>query len=92
MNVFIPGAVPVQLTADVRDILADVGTFARLHRVQDKQTKQLVRFEPLPIQRKIFHAVRQGHNRIIIVKARQVAATTGAKMVLHWLASINPNT
>lgn len=91
MNVFIPGAVPVQLTADVRDILADVGTFARLHRVQDKQTKQLIRFEPLPIQRKIFNAVRQGHNRIIIVKARQVAATTGAKMVLHWLASINPN-
>jgi hypothetical protein len=36
------------------------------------------------MQRKIFDAVNEGHNRILICKARQVAATTGAKMVLHW--------
>jgi hypothetical protein len=57
--------------------------FARLHKVQEKLTKKLIPFDPLPMQVKIFQAVNAGHNRILIVKARQVAATTGAKMVLH---------
>jgi hypothetical protein len=43
------------------------------------------------MQTKIFNAVEQGHNRIIIIKARQVAATTAAKMVLHWLAYCSPH-
>ena len=80
---FIPPRVPVHLVSKVVSVIGDLDTFARLHRVQDKDTKKLVPFEPLPMQVKIFNAVNAGHNRILVCKARQVAATTGAKMVLH---------
>jgi len=72
-------------------LLSDVEMFAKLHRVQDKDSKQPIPFDPLPMQRKIFDAVKAGHRRILVVKARQVAATTGAKMVLHHLATTTPH-
>ena len=90
-DVFVPGRVPVRLTSEVSELLSDLDIFARLHKVQDKDSKRLVAFDPLPMQRKIFDAVAAGSNRILIVKARQVAATTGAKMALHWLAYTTPN-
>ncbi len=71
-------------------LLEDPSIFAQLHTVQDKDSKRPVRFEPLPMQDKIFEAVKAGHKRIIIVKARQVAATTGCKMVLHHMAYTTP--
>jgi hypothetical protein len=43
------------------------------------------------MQAKIFDAVKEGHKRILVVKARQVAATTGAKMVVHHLANTTPH-
>ena len=41
------------------------------------------------MQTKIFDAVKRGHKRILVIKARQVAATTGCKFVLHqqWTAT-----
>ena len=87
---FIPGRVPVAMRAKLAALLSEPGLFAQLHKVQDKDTKRLVPFDPLPMQIKIFDAVKAGHKRIIILKARQVAATTGAKMVLHWLAYTTP--
>jgi len=75
----------------MRRLLSDVNLFAQLHQVQNKQTKKLIPFVPLPMQEKIFNAVKAGHKRILILKARQVAATTGAKMVLHHLAYTTPN-
>jgi len=83
---FIPGRVPRALAEKVSRLLSDLHSFAQLHTVQDKDSKRPVRFSPLPMQRKIFDAVQAGHKRIIIVKARQVAATTGCKMVLHHMA------
>lgn len=66
---------------------APLETFARLHTVQDKVSKRPIPFNPMPMQRKIFDAVAAGHKRIAVIKARQVAATTGCKMVLHQMAS-----
>jgi hypothetical protein len=80
---FVPPRVPLHLHGKVSKLVGDLDLFARLHKVQEKKTKKLIDFDPLPMQVKIFEAVNQGHNRILIVKARQVAATTGAKMVLH---------
>ena len=92
MTIFIPGTVPPSMSQAVAgQLLGHLPTFASLHMVQDKATKRPVRFDPLPMQTKIFQAVEQGHNRIIIIKARQVAATTAAKMVLHWLAYKTPH-
>ena len=83
---FIPGRVPPGMTVDVSALLNDVRAFSQLHRVQDKDSKRPVTFRPSPMQDKIFRAVAAGHKRIVIVKARQVYATTGCKMVLHWMA------
>lgn len=91
MSIYIPPSVPASLRADAEDLLSDVDSFARLHQVQDKDSKRLMPFEPLPMQQKIFEAVTAGHRRIIILKARQVAATTGAKMVMHHSAYTTPN-
>ena len=88
---FIPGSVPVSMRAQVGKLLASPEAFAQLHQVQDKSSKRLIPFDPLPMQTKIFDAVKAGHKRILILKARQVAATTGAKMVMHWLAYTTPN-
>lgn len=88
---FVPGAVPIPHRSAVGALVGDVDKFARLHRVQDKDSKQLVPFTPLPMQTKIFEAVKAGHRRILILKARQVAATTGAKMVMHWKAYTTAN-
>ena len=83
---YLPDTVPASLRPQVAELVADVGVFAKLHLVQDKESKKLIPFDALPMQERIFDAVRAGHNRIAVVKARQVAATTGAKMVLHWMA------
>ena len=91
MSVFIPEKVPPNLRPKVAQLIAPVDTFCKLHRVQDKQTKKLIPFDPLPMQERIFDAIKAGHNRIAVIKARQVAATTGAKMVLHHLAYTTPH-
>ena len=84
-----PGAVPPQLVPQVGQLMGCPSAFAQLHRVQDKDSAELVPFDALPMQQKIFDAVEAGHNRILVVKARQVAATTACKMVLHqrWSAT-----
>lgn len=89
MKPFVPGAVPPQLVPQVGQLMACPSAFAQLHRVQDKDSAELVPFDALPMQQKIFDAVEAGHNRILVVKARQVAATTACKMVLHqrWSAT-----
>jgi hypothetical protein len=91
VSVFIPGGVSVRLRPLVEKLLSDVEAFSKLHRVQDKDSKQLIPFDPLPMQTKIFDAVRSGARRIVVVKARQVAATTACKMVLHHMATTTPN-
>ena len=91
MTVYVPATVPQALRAKVRSIVGPLTTFAKLHKVQDKDTKALVPFDPLPMQERIFDAVEAGYTRIAVVKARQVAATTGAKMVLHWMAYTSSN-
>lgn len=91
MPVYTPPTVPAPMRTQVERLLGDLDLYAKIHTVQDKDTKARVPFSPLPMQSKIFAAVRAGHRRIIVCKARQVAATTGAKMVLHHLASTTPH-
>ena len=90
MSVFVPEKVPVGLRQQVRAIVGPLATFAKLHKVQDKDTKKLIPLDPLPMQDRIFDAVEAGHNRIAVIKARQVAATTGCKMVIHHMAYTSP--
>ena len=89
MKPYLPARVPPALAMEVYALLSDVTAFSRLHTVQDKESKRQVPFEPLPMQEKIFEAVEAGHKRIAVIKARQVTATTGAKMVLHHLAYVS---
>lgn len=84
--VYLPPTVPSSRRAALQQLVSDVELFAKLHRVQEKESKVEVPFDPLPMQQKIFAAVKAGHKRICVLKARQVAATTGCKMVLHHLA------
>jgi hypothetical protein len=86
---FVPPTVPAELRDQVAELVERPSNFCRLHRVQDKDSKAEIPFDPLPMQRKIFDAVEAGHNRILVIKARQVAATTACKFVLHqkWTAT-----
>lgn len=90
-DVFVPKAVPRVKRPKVAAALGDIHTFAKMLRVQDKDSKKLIPFKPLPMQTKIFNAVQAGANRIVILKARQVAATTGCKIVMQWLATVSKN-
>lgn len=90
MSVFIPGSVPPALHGQVAQLIARADPFSRMHKVQDKATKRPVPFIPSPMQTKIFDAVEAGHSRIAVIKARQVYATTGCKMVLHQMAYSTP--
>jgi hypothetical protein len=89
MSIYIPPSIPERLHPKVIGLVGDPSEFCRLHRVQDKDSKREIPFNPLPMQVKIFNAVKRGHNRILVIKARQVAATTAAKFVLHqqWMAT-----
>ena len=89
MLTFVPNSVPAELRDDVAELVGRPSTFCRVHRVQHKDSKVEIPFDPLPMQRKIFDAVEAGHNRILVIKARQVAATTACKFVLHqrWTAT-----
>lgn len=90
-DVFVPKKVPRAQRAKVAKAMASLHTFARTLRVQDKDSKKLIPFQALPMQTKIFDAVEAGAKRIVILKARQVAATTGAKIVMQWLATTSQN-
>ena len=90
MSTFIPGGVPPALHGQVAQLIARADPFSRMHKVQDKATKKPVPFIPSPMQTKIFEAVEAGHSRIAVIKARQVYATTGCKMVLHQMAYSTP--
>ena len=87
MTVYVPPGIPTALRPKLTAILGDLPRFARLLKVQDKVGKGLVPFQALPMQTKLFEAVQAGHKRVLVVKARQVAATTACKLVLHWLAT-----
>ena len=91
MTAYLPASVPDQLRQRMAASLTSCEQFARLHQVADKDTKKPVPFRPLPMQRKIFRAVKAGHKRIAVIKARQVAATTGCKMVLQHMAYTTPH-
>lgn len=86
-DIFVPARVPKDKRASVAKLLSTVDTYAKLLKVQSKDSKKMIPFAALPMQRKIFDAVNAGAKRIVILKARQVAATTGCKLVLQWLAS-----
>lgn len=90
MTVYLPASVPSALRPQLEAVVGSVGTFAQLHTVEDKDSKRLVPLRPLPMQERIFEAVSEGHKRIAIIKARQVAATTGCKMVLQHLLYSTP--
>jgi len=87
-DVYVPDTVPANRRVRVAEILSSVHSFAKLLKVQHKDSKKLIPFSVLPMQQKIFDAVEAGHKRIAIIKARQVAATTGCKIVLQWLATV----
>ena len=76
MTVYVPPGIPTALRPKLTAILGDLPRFARLLKVQDKESKRLVPFQALPMQTKLFEAVQAGHKRVLVVKARQVAATT----------------
>jgi len=80
---FVPPTVPPALRDQVAELVRSPSTFCRVHKVQHKDSKQEIAFDPLPMQTKIFAAVEAGHKRIAVIKARQVAATTACKFVLH---------
>ena len=90
-EVFVPRTVPSALRAKMARALGSLPAFARTLQVQDKDSKKLIPFKSLPMQDKIFAAVEGGAKRIVILKARQVAATTGCKVVLQWLATTTKN-
>ena len=89
--VFLPKEVPAAMRPAATKLVSSVGTFAKLHKVQDKDSKKEIHFDPMPMQTKIFEAVEAGHSRILVIKARQTTATTGCKMVLHHMAYTTPN-
>ena len=91
MSMWISDKVPTNLHREIESTFGEASAYAQLLQVQDKATKRMIQFAPLPMQSKIFRAVEAGHKRIAVVKARQVAGTTGCKLVIHHLAVTCPH-
>jgi hypothetical protein len=91
MTLFMPGRVPPALQDQVASLIREPEHFCRIHKVLDKDSKKPIPMVPTPMQNKIFRAVKQGHKRIAIIKARQTTATTGCKFVLHHMAYSTPH-
>ena len=91
MTLFIPGRVPVHMQGQVASLIREPEHFCRIHKVLDKDSKKPVPMIPMPMQDKIFRAVKAGHKRIAVIKARQTTATTGCKFVLHHMAYTTPH-
>jgi hypothetical protein len=90
VTAYVPEGIPASMRPKVQRLVGDLDLFAKLHKVQDKDSKREVPFVALPMQERIFAAVRAGHTRIAVIKARQVAATTGCKMAMHHLCYATP--
>ncbi len=71
----VPASVPAELRAQVGRLLANRAAFFRLLRIQHKQEQRLVSFEPNPGQLRLLEALDR-HQRVIVVKARQVGIST----------------
>lgn len=88
--VHVPKTVPAALRDDVGELLSDMYSFFSLLKIQDKTTKQPIPFEPNHAQRR-FLELAATHNRIIVVKARQVGISTAMRAYHMWRAYIADN-
>jgi len=77
----------------VRKLLRDRLAFAQLLQIKNKQTQKFEPFVPNEAQKKLWQLLDQ-HNRVIIIKARQVGVSTGVRAWQFHKAytSVDPTT
>ena len=51
---YLPAAIPEDLVEGVVGLVDTPSVFCKLHKVQDKDSKRPIPFDPLPMQRRIF--------------------------------------
>ena len=77
-DIHISDSVPPHLRSEVAELLHDRLRFCRLLQIKHKDTKRFVPFEPNAAQLRLFEALDR-HNRVAIVKPRQVGFSTAVR-------------
>jgi len=70
---YVPDTVPAHLREDVASLLGNRSHFCQMLRIKHKQLQKFVPFEPNAAQRRLWELMDET-NRVIVIKARQVAS------------------
>jgi len=75
---FIPSTVPQHLHASLGKLLSDRLAFVRMLQIKNKQKQKFEPFVPNAAQKKLWD-IMDNHNRVIVIKARQVGISTAVR-------------
>jgi hypothetical protein len=75
---YVPSSIPGHMHSAVRQMLRDRLTFCKLLKIKNKQTGRFEEFTPNAAQKKLW-ALMDNHNRVIVIKARQVGISTSVR-------------
>jgi len=75
---FIPATVPKHMHTGVRRLLRDRLSFVKLLKIKNKQSQKFEEFTPNDAQRALWQLMDE-HNRVIVIKARQVGISTAVR-------------
>jgi len=78
MSVHIPASVPSRLLARIEPVLRNRETFCQMLQIKHKQLRKFVPFKPNDAQKRLWDVLDE-HNRVIVVKARQVGISTATR-------------
>jgi hypothetical protein len=85
---FLPPGVPEAYRSEVSLVLSDREKFVSLLQIKHKELKKFVQFEPNDAQRGLWSLLDE-HNRVIVVKARQVGISTAVRAHQFWRAFVS---
>ena len=78
MSVHLPSTIPQHMRESATELLTDRAKFCRMLRIKHKQQQRFVPFEPNAAQRRLWEVMDE-HNRVIVIKCRQVGVSTGVR-------------
>ncbi len=76
--IHIPESIPTYMHSDVQKLLGNRFMFLSLLRIKNKQTQKFETFVPNRAQRRLMDLLDR-HNRVIVIKARQVGISTAVR-------------
>ena len=90
MSVHIPKSVPKEFRARIEPVLQNRETFCQMLQIKHKQLRRFVPFAPNDAQKRLWKVLDE-HNRVIVVKARQVGISTATRAWQFHRAYTSPH-